>query len=125
MKKELLKHILTILFIILVILLMIPNQSNADVPKTINPSSWEPPQMNTNDVKEITDAAATLVDYIRYIGIIVTVVALLALGIKYMVGSIEEKAEYKKSMKAYIIGVVLFFALSQIIAVIIDVADAL
>lgn len=125
MKKELLKNILTILFIILVILLMIPTYSNADVPKTINPSSWEPPQMNTNDVKEITDAAATLVDYIRYIGIIVTVVALLALGIKYMVGSIEEKAEYKKSMKAYIIGVVLFFALSQIIAVIIDVADAL
>ena len=46
----------------------------------------------------------------RTIGEAVAVVMLLALGIKYILGSVEEKAEYKQSMYPYIIGAILIFA---------------
>ena len=36
----------------------------------------------------------------------------MVLGIKYMMGSAEEKAEYKKTFIPYIIGAVLLFAAS-------------
>lgn len=125
MKKVLLRNISIILLTILVIFMVMPLYSMADVPKEIDPSAWKPDDLNTGDVEALTSSATTIVSYIRYIGIIVTIVALIILGIKYMVGSIEERAEYKKSMKAFLIGVIVFFALSQLIAVIIDLSDSL
>jgi len=49
------------------------------------------------------------------IGIVVAVIVLLVLGIKYMVGSAQEKAEYKKTMIPYIIGAVLLLSASGIV----------
>ena len=45
-------------------------------------------------------------------GIIVAIIVLLVLGIKYMMGSAAEKAEYKKTMIPYIVGAALIFAAS-------------
>ena len=36
------------------------------------------------------------------------------LGVKYMMGSAEERAEYKKSMLPYLIGAILLFGASAI-----------
>lgn len=47
----------------------------------------------------------------------------MILGIKYMTGSLEEKAEYKKSMIPYLIGVAIFFSLSTILTTIIDLVS--
>ena len=60
----------------------------------------------------------TIIEVIRVIGIIVTVISLMLLGIKYMTGSVEEKADYKKTMIPYLIGVVIFFSLSTILTTI-------
>ena len=46
---------------------------------------------------------------IQVIGVVVSVVMLIVIGIKYMVGSIEERAEYKETLKPYIIGAFLLF----------------
>lgn len=51
---------------------------------------------------------------ISVLGSIISVVALIALGIKYMLGSVEEKAEYKKSFLPYVIGATFVFAASAI-----------
>ena len=48
------------------------------------------------------------------IGSLISVIVLIVLGIKYMLGSTEEKAEYKKSMLPYVIGAVFVFASSAI-----------
>lgn len=125
MKKLVLISISSILIISLMMLFVIPTYSYADVPTEIDPSDWEPPALNSSDVEDLTNAASNIVSYIRVIGVIVTVIALMILGIKYMVGSTEERADYKKSMKPFIIGVIIFFALSQFLAVIIDIADSL
>lgn len=47
--------------------------------------------------------------YIQIIGTVVSVVALILIGLKYMLGSVEEKAEYKKTLIPYIIGAFILF----------------
>ena len=66
------------------------------------------------DTSGIKGFGANVVDIITTIGIIVAVVVLLVLGIKYMMGSAAEKAEYKKTMIPYLIGAVLIFGAAAI-----------
>lgn len=44
---------------------------------------------------------------ISTVGIVCSVIVLCVIGLRYMLGSVEEKAEYKKTMLGYIIGVAL------------------
>lgn len=55
-----------------------------------------------------------VIGIIQAVGIIISVIMLMVLGIKYMMGSAEEKAEYKKTFIPYIIGAVLLFAASAL-----------
>lgn len=64
-----------------------------------------------------TDAPATLTDLggkvlsiLQIAGIIIGTIILVVLGLKYMMGSLEEKAEYKKTMIPYLVGAVIIFA---------------
>ena len=62
----------------------------------------------------IKDTMNKRIGFFQIIGTIIAVVMILALGVKYMMGSTEEKAEYKKSFMPYFIGAVLIFAASNI-----------
>ena len=120
-----------ILFITISILFLIPTNVKAQevtsdvkvATGVIDPGDFKPPALTDDDTEIVTSKAATIVDIIRIIGIIVTVVTLMLIGIKYMTGSLEEKADYKKSMIPYLIGVGVFFALSQLLAVIMKIAE--
>ena len=59
-----------------------------------------------------------VVGILQTVGIVLSVVILIILGIKYMMGSAEEKADYKKSMIPYIVGAALIFAASALANVI-------
>lgn len=52
---------------------------------------------------------STILTVVTNIAIILAVVVIAVLGVKYMMGSLEEKAEYKKSMIPYLVGAVLVF----------------
>lgn len=58
--------------------------------------------------------AGNIVKWIRTIAVIAAVVIISVLGIKYMIGSTEEKAEYKKSFIPLIVGIVVVVAAAQI-----------
>ena len=121
MKKSRILKIFTITTIILVLFLaLFMTISKADIPTTVNPDDWQPSDLNTTDVDEVLDIGGILVSIIRTCGLVVSVVVLLIIGIKYMTGTVEEKADYKSSMRPYLIGVFIFFALSQLLSVIID-----
>lgn len=60
---------------------------------------------------------------IRTIGIVLSVVMLAVLGVKYMMGSSEEKAEYKKTMIPYLVGAVLIFGASTIAGMVYNLAS--
>ena len=61
---------------------------------------------------------------IQVVGSRASVVALIIIGIRYMYSSVEEKAEYKKTMLGYIIGSALVFSIVNILGVIYDVATS-
>ena len=67
-----------------------------------------------SETRQVEGIGNKILGIVRVIGIIASVGTLMALGIKYMMGSVEEKAEYKKSFKAYIIGAVLVFSIATI-----------
>ena len=76
------------------------------------------------NAENITNANK-VIGFFQAIGSIVSVLALVLIGIKYMMGSIEEKAEYKETMTYYIVGAILVFAISNISAMIYNFAKTL
>lgn len=62
----------------------------------------------------IKNIGSIILSGITEVGIVVSVVMVAILGVKYMMGSAEERAEYKKSMLPYLIGAILLFGASAI-----------
>ena len=79
----------------------------------------------TVETTSLTNMGAQIVAVVQTIGIVVAVVILLVLGIKYMVGSAEEKAEYKKTMIPYLVGAVLIFAATTLVNVVYQMANSI
>lgn len=76
-----------------------------------------------SDTNSIMTQAGKIMGMIRNIAIIASVIIIMVLGIKYMLGSVEEKAEYKKSFMPLIIGIILVVAASSIATFIIGIID--
>ena len=71
----------------------------------------------------ITNVGNGIVTILTTIGIVLSVIVLVILGIKYMMGSVEERADYKKTMMPYVIGATLVFAASIIANIIYNIAN--
>ncbi len=69
----------------------------------------------TSNIKTV---GGEIVGMIQIVGTIIAVGMMMILGIKYMTGSAEERAEYKKTLFPYLIGAVLLFAASNLTQVI-------
>ena len=69
-------------------------------------------------INDLTKVGNNIVTTIQVVGIVIAVIVLLVIGIKYMMGSASEKAEYKKTMIPYIVGAVLIFAGTSLVRVI-------
>lgn len=63
-----------------------------------------------NGTTEAEDFGNIVLGIIRVVGTFIAVAVLMILGIKYMVGSTEERASYKATMLPYVIGSVLLFS---------------
>lgn len=125
------KKIMRNSFILLVIcfLLMLPNLSLATnmkedssitiIASTINPDDYKPGSITDDaDTQSIAQKAGVIMNIIFIIGIVVSVISMIIIGIKYMVGSVEEKAEYKKTMIPYIVGIAFIASASAIVKII-------
>lgn len=73
-----------------------------------------------SDTKAFQDKADIVVGVIRNVGVVLSVIILIILGIKYMIGSVEERADYKKSMIPYLVGAFILFTGSIIPQIIYD-----
>jgi len=74
---------------------------------------------------QITAVGQRIMGIVQTVGVVVAVVILMVLGIKYMMGSAEEKAEYKKTMMPYIIGAILIFGATTIANMVYNFANGL
>ena len=77
----------------------------------LTPSELKPAD-NVTGSPEIQSAGNSIISILQTVGVVLSVVVLMIIGIKYMMGSAEEKAEYKKTMIPYIVGAALIFAAS-------------
>lgn len=70
--------------------------------------------IDTSNTEAVQGVGSSILGIVRVVGTIVAVGMLIVLGIKYMMGSAEERAEYKKTLFPYLIGAVLIFAASNL-----------
>lgn len=106
MNKKILKCFLIFIIIINTICLMI----NISYGFGVNDLTGTQPD-GAGTVKNTGNA---IIGVMAIIGSAVSLIVLMILGIKYMLGSLEERAEYKKTMLAYVIGAIFVFASSTI-----------
>ena len=111
MNKKLIK-----IFSILVMVIML--SSIALNVFALSPSDITADYSTVKGATEITSVGKKVVGILQAVGVILSVIVLIVLGIKYMMGSAEEKAEYKKTMMPYIVGAALIFAASALAQVI-------
>ena len=119
MKKSI-KSIMIVLMIVAMMLTFSSTVSMAVDAETIAGSL-------TGSVSGAQDSVVSIgnqiIGIITTVGVVVAVVVLLVLGIKYMMGSASEKAEYKKTMIPYLVGSILIFGASAITKVVVSLGS--
>ena len=73
--------------------------------------------INSSDAQRVEETISKVLSIITNIGMIVSVIIPAVIGVKYMIGSVEERAEYKKDMIPYLVGSVLIFGISIIVKI--------
>lgn len=73
-----------------------------------------------NELGGLETPVANIMKAIRVIGVVIAIGSLTYMGIKYMMGSVEQKAEYKKTMIPYAVGAVLVGAAPTIVTKIVS-----
>lgn len=112
--------IVTILLLIITITTIVFADNTAG--GAIDPIEISGKPASTSAIQSIGGQIVTIVSVI---GSLASVVVLVVIGLKYMMGSTEEKAEYKKTLLPYVIGATLVFAASALAGVIYNFAKPL
>lgn len=118
-KKNMISRIIILILSIFIILLntnsivsatIVNDSERGTVTKdpTINPGIYK--YYTNNNENRLQEKVGIILGVINVIGIVVSVITLMIIGIKYMFGSIEEKADYKKTALTYCIGALLVFS---------------
>lgn len=104
------KFIAKILFITLLITSIIINISFGFTISDLNG--------NTNQLNDAKNVGSSILYILSIIGSASAIIFMIILGIKYMIGSTEEKAAYKRTLLPYLIGAIFVFGASIIANVI-------
>lgn len=106
-----------ILFIIIFIFVLAFCETISFAGDVINPNTYKT-DIKYSDATEIFDKGAVVIGVLRNIAAVVSILSLTIIGIRYMVGSVEQKAEYKQTMLPVVIACLLIGSLSAILALI-------
>ena len=71
----------------------------------------------------VKDTGNIIIGTIKVIGTGIAIVMLLYIAIKYMTVAPSEKAEYKKTAVAYVIGAIILFAAPRLVELVMDLAQ--
>ena len=107
-----------IVTIVMIAIMLISLTSNVFAAKVgVDPSGFTGTAQDI-DTKDVTKWSNNIINIVAIVGSAASIVILIVLGVKYMLGSAEEKAEYKKTLLPYIIGAVFVFGASALTGVI-------
>ena len=98
--------------------------SGASITEDLKPEDYTP---KTGEIDEVIVERYTsrFFNFLYTIAVIISIVMVMYVGLKYITGSVSERAEYKKNLIPMAIGVLLITFLVTIIKVIISTAGSL
>ena len=117
------KNFFQLIILIFTFIMIMTISCNATYDPLEDPNSFKPGNISSEDANVITGRVNSIIGVIVTVGVIISTITLCILGIKYMVGSVEERAEHKKTMIPYIIGAVLLFAASSVVGIIANIVQ--
>lgn len=100
--------------ILLLIILNIIVLTTATFASVINTNDYLPGKLTGDEAKKTINISRKILGAIRNCGIIISVIIIAVIGLKYMLCSLEEKANYKENMTPYIIGCLLLMMATTI-----------
>lgn len=110
MKMEKAVKILSIVLMVMIIAsVAVPVFATATIPT---------PDTGGETTTKLNTVAGRILGIVQAIGIAIAVAMLIIVGVKYITASPDGKAEYKKTAIAYVVGAVLLFAASGVLAII-------
>ena len=90
----------------------------------VDPSTFQG-DTQSNAAGEVEKFGNTILGIVSMAASILAVIILIVLGVKYMMGSAEEKAEYKKTLLPYFIGALFVFGAGVITSIIFNMAGGI
>lgn len=69
---------------------------------------------NPENVDNMTQLVSKILGFLQWFAIIGGILIITILGIKYMMGSLEEKADYKKNFISLVIGIIVIMGATSI-----------
>lgn len=91
----------------------------------INPHTYKPNTSSVENGEKLKNIGNDIIGFLQLMGTILSVLVLAVIGIKYMIGSVNERAEYKKAMMPYIIGAIMVFAITNLLGIIANLSGSL
>ena len=82
-------------------------------------------QQYTDDATSFVEKMNVIFTIITNIGMVVAVLMSAFTGVKYMLGSAEEKADYKKDLIPYFVGAILLFGISAIVKAMLQIGQTI
>lgn len=113
------KKVLKISTVLIIIIMLIFISSNTfalydDLDK------YKPGDPTSEEAKEFTNRISIVLGAIRNIGIITSVISLMIIGVKYILGSVEEKSKYKETLLPWVIGCIILAMGTSLVSFIYD-----
>ena len=112
------KKLTKILSIVMIALIIVSCFSTVFGATTYAPDNWKDKEGTKIQTGDIEDFSASIINVVSIVGSAAAIITLIILGVKYMMGSAEERAEYKKTLLPYVIGAAMVFGASVLVGVI-------
>ena len=117
MKKTI--KIISILFLLILLIFSTTTYVQADI--DIKPNDYNPGMPTVQEGGRVTTIAGKILRIIRNCGAIASIVVMSIIGLKYMLASLDEKANYKENMIPYIVGCALLATCTTIPSIIYNI----
>lgn len=92
---------------------------------TYNPSKYKNEYFTPEDQNVVKGITENTAGYLAGAAVIISLIALIVIGIKYILGSTTEKVEYKKNLLPVVVGILIIVGISSIVGILSQVGGSL
>lgn len=100
-----------------------PQRQDTQSSGTINTDYYKPDSTTTSSTERYGNLGLKIVSALNLVGSAISALVIIVLGIKYMMGSVEERASYKKTMLPYVIGAIMVFGIVNILEIVVNIVS--